>query len=341
MKRIAVLAAIMLVAGKLEAQTPEPVASLPLVQSWIKFSDPQENAFAVAVPQGWKAAGGTVRRNALQYRSWVSASAPDGETILAINDPEEWSYVVPTPMLASAGFREGSLYNGGGGTTYTVARYHDGAQFAAAWGQRKLASLCGAVKLRDGRSRPELTQQLNTFSRAYGVTHNAGEASFTCSKAGLAMTAYVLASVTTIGGQAGAIWYAETILGFLSPTPVAGIAAGMLAHMVASIEVNPAWVARQTQTNFDVSRIAAQTNAAMSGTIMSGWENRGAVMDRVMEEGSRARLGIDIYADPATGTRYTVANTHQFYWVNPAGSVIGSETDTPPSGYSRLQRVPP
>jgi hypothetical protein len=127
MKRIAILAAFMLVAGRLEAQTPEPVASLPLVQSWIKFSDPQEGAFAVAVPQGWKAAGGTVRRNALQYRSWVSASAPDGETILAINDPEEWSYVVPTPMLAAAGFREGSLYNGGGGTTYTVARYHDGA----------------------------------------------------------------------------------------------------------------------------------------------------------------------------------------------------------------------
>jgi hypothetical protein len=45
MKRIAILAALMLVAGKLEAHTPEPVASLPLVQSWIKFSDPQEDAF--------------------------------------------------------------------------------------------------------------------------------------------------------------------------------------------------------------------------------------------------------------------------------------------------------
>jgi hypothetical protein len=88
------------------------------------------------VPEGWQVVGGTVRRNALQYRSWLNATSPDRATILAINDPNEWSYVIPRPLLAASGFREGSPYSGGGGTIYRVARYRDGQQFAVAWTKR-------------------------------------------------------------------------------------------------------------------------------------------------------------------------------------------------------------
>lgn len=90
-----------------------------------------------------------------------------------------------------------------------------------------------------------------------------------------------------------------------------------------------------------VSQTEAQNNAAISDSIMRGWEDRGAATDRVMEEGSRARLGIDIYSDPETGNKYTVANDHNFYWVNPSGTVIGTDTDTAPKGFSRLAQVPP
>jgi hypothetical protein len=40
-------------------------------------------------------------------------------------------------------------------------------------------------------------------------------------------------------------------------------------------------------------------------------------MDCVTGEGSRSRLGVDIHSDPGTGDRYTVANTYNYYWVNP------------------------
>jgi len=87
------------------------------------------------------------------------------------------------------------------------------------------------------------------------------------------------------------------------------------------------WVARQTQSNTDVSYIAAQTNAAISDFLMQGWEERGAIMDRVMQEGSRTRLGIDVYADPATGTQCTVGNSHRYCWVNASGTVVASMAD--------------
>jgi hypothetical protein len=331
-------------AAAAQGTTGRPVAAMPVVQHWQVFSDPNEGAFQLEMPQGWKVAGGTVRHNALQYRGWASATSPDGATILGLNDPAEPSYVAPSAMLAAAGFRVGSVYNGGGGTTYIVAPYQTGAQFAASWGQRKLRELCTGIKVTGGGARADLSAQINAYSRPYGITHDIGEATFTCDKNGMAMTAYAFAATTRIGGAGGqgGLWYADTIEAFLAPSQVAGLAAGLLAHMVKSVHVNPAWVARQSQTNMDVSRIATQTNAAISDSIMRGWQERGATFDRVMQEGSRERLGIDVYADPATGTQYTVANTNKYYWANASGTVVGTDTDTPPGpSFSRLKRVPP
>lgn len=318
-----------------------PVASLPIVQAWTIFQDPQEAAFSLDVPQSWQVRGGTARRNALQFRNWVQVVAPDGGTIIAINDPAEGSYVIPSRMLAMAGFGVGSLYGGGGGTSYRVEPYQNGAQFAAAWGERQLARLCSGVTLAASRELPALTASANAVASVFGMRHDAGEADFTCTRAGVASRAHVLASVGAIIGAAGAIWYAEWIEGWIAPTPLAGVAAGVLTHMLQSTRVNPDWVRRTLQTDLDVSRTAAQTDRAISATIMQGWADRGAIIDRVMGEDSRARLGIDIYRDPATGTASTVANTHRFYWANPAGRIVGTETDTAPPGFSRLTRVPP
>lgn len=111
--------------------------------------------------------------------------------------------------------------------------------------------------------------------------------------------------------------------------------------MIKSVRVNPAWVARQTKTNADVSHIAAQTKAAISDSLVHGWEERGAIMDRVMQEGSCTRLGIGVYADPATGIQYTVANSRGYYWVDASGTVVGTDTDTAPDvSFSRLNRTP-
>jgi hypothetical protein len=132
------------------------------------------------------------------------------------------------------------------------------------------------------------------------------------------------------------------LFGFLAPKPLAGIAEQMVAHMLGTITVNAEWLARVSDTALAVSRIATATGQAVSDSIMQSWKARNATIDRIMEEGSRARLGIDIYADTATGNRYIVANTHQYFWVDPSGRVVGTDTDTAPSGrFKRLNRVPP
>ncbi len=156
----------------------------------------------------------------------------------------------------------------------------------------------------------------------------------------MAVSATTLYPMPMVGPGAG-LWYPSVLAGFVAPQPLSGVAAGVMGHMLASFETSPAWVARQSQTTMAVSHIATEANHAVSRSIMQSWAQRGAALDRSMDAGSRVRLGIDYLADPSTGRRYTVENKHQFYWIDPQGSITGTDTDTPPPGSVRqLQTVP-
>lgn len=312
-----------------------PVAALPFIR-WQQFVDPYEGSFSMAAPAGWQVSGGIARRNALQYWFWLTAVSPDGNTVIAFGDASSQSFILPTPMLAAAGMGEGSLYNGGGGTVYRVHRYLPGVTYARLYAEQQLPRFCSDSQLREQRERQDVAGWVGAL--VHGAT-TAGEVRYTCRKNGMAMDAYTFAATSFLPGSP--IWYPSALYGFLTPQPLTPVVEQMVAHMLRSIAANPAWVARQMHTAVDVSRIATETGHRMSDTIMQGWEERGATIDHIMEERSRATLGIDIYSDPATGQTYTVANTHDYYWRNPAGTIIGTETDTPPGpNFSRLQRVP-
>ncbi len=157
----------------------QPIAALPLVK-WTRFSDPVEGAFSLDVPAGWKNAGGTVRRNALQVFGAEMTVSPNGNTIIALNDARLVSYVVPTALMAYAGFKIGSIYDGGGGTRYVVAPYQNGQQFASWYGQVTLPSFCTNIALVSSGARPDVNQQLSQLARSFGLGADAGEATFTC-----------------------------------------------------------------------------------------------------------------------------------------------------------------
>ena len=320
-------------------QTPHaqsPVAALPFIQ-WRRFIDPYEGSFTMDAPVGWQASGGIARRNALQYAFWLSSFAPDGNTIIAFGDANSQSFILPTPMLATAGIREGSLYNGGGGTSYRVSRYLPGLTYAELYANRHLPGFCSDIQLTDRRERPDAARFIGAL--VSGST-TAGEVRYTCRKNGMTLQAYAFAATSFIPGSP--MWYPSGLYAFLTPKPLTSVVEQMVAHMLRSIAASPAWLAGQSQTAMAVSRIATETGHQMSDAIMHAWEAKGATIDRIMEERSRETLGIDIYADPATGEKYTVANAHNFYWRNPRGTVIGTETDTPPGpDFARLQRVPP
>lgn len=298
----------------------KPVAAMPVVQKWQTLVDPNEGSFQVQMPVGWNDSGGLKRYDALQYRAWASAVSPDGATVLVIGDPNEPAYA--TPMY---GFALGSVYNASG-TYYIVEPLQSAQQYAVTWGTRKLQSFCTGVKLTASRARTDVAQPPGAVGGTKGTSHTYGDASFTCQRNGMALTGYVFLGVTVLYTSSyTALWYADSMVAFVAPTPVADAAANVLAQMVKTFTVNPQWLARQSQTAMNVSQIATQTNTEISNIIMGGWDIRNGYVHAMV--------------DPATGVEYDIPDdvSYQYYWVDSSGNVVGSNTATSPGpSYTRL-----
>ncbi len=317
-----------------------PVAAMPVVQSWQLCKDPNEGAFQLEMPKGWKTGCGTNRWNALQFRSWATAVSPDGSTLLQIGDTEKDSYMNYSSLLPAARgyFPVGSTYQANV-TQYIVYPYQSAPQYAAIWAQGKLSAICTSIRVTGSQDRPDLEQPLSKMQQSAHFTEDAGEATLTCQRNGMELTAYTFLRVDSLGGG---IWYPGDIHLFVAPTPFAGMAAGLMAHMTNSFRESVQWLARQSNMAADAARIDAQANAAISDSIMKRWESQSAAQSRIWDESDRVREGIDVYADPATGQQYTVPNTSNYYWIDAGGNVVGTATDSAPgAGYTRMKRVPP
>jgi len=301
-----------------------PVAAMPAVQRWQVLTDPNEGAFQVQMPVGWKDSGGLKRYDALQYRAWATAASPDGNTVLAIGDPNEPAYA--TPMV---GFAPGSTYNASG-TYYIVEPLQSAQQYVVAWGTRKLQGICTDVNVTGNRARTDVAQQLGSVAASTGISESYADATFSCQRNGMQMSAYAFLGVTVLRTTTvTALWYADSMVAFVAPAPIAIPAANVLAQMVKSFTMSPQWLARQSQTAAQVSQIATQTNNEISNIIMGGWDIRNGYVHTMVD--SRSGIEYDIPDDV----------NYSYYWVDPSGNVYGSETDTPPGpSFTPLSRAP-
>ncbi|HVN94697.1 MAG TPA: hypothetical protein VMT38_13435 [Terracidiphilus sp.] len=302
----------------------QPVAAMPVVQHWQVLTDPNEGAFQVQMPAGWKDTGGLKRYDALQFRAWADAVSPDGNTILDIGDPNEPAYA--TPMV---GFAPGSVYNASG-TYYIVEPLQTSQQYVVSWGTRQLKDVCTGVKVTSNRARPDVAQQLETVATSAGMSETYADATFSCQRNGMQMTAYAFLGVTVLRTTAyTALWYADSMTGFVAPAAIANAAGNVLAEMVNTFTVNPQWLARQSQTAAEVSQIATRTNTEISNIIMGSWDLKNGYVHTMV--------------DPRTGAQYDIPDdvNYDYYWVDSSGNVRGSDSNVSPGpGYVALNRAP-
>src|SRR4029077_19333839 len=98
--------------------------------NFVTRTDPRENAFTIAVPEGWKAVGGAYRLSATDVRIGVALGSPDGQMRILLGDSNLVTFIEPNPMMAYAGLREGGYYGLGDGSQLLIQRYIAGQQFA-------------------------------------------------------------------------------------------------------------------------------------------------------------------------------------------------------------------
>ncbi len=101
--------------------------------SFVTWREPNEGAYSLSVPQGWKISGGIWRRTPVDVRSAVNVVSQGGAIHLFIGDYDVPPAREPDAVTQMAGLREGQIYDG-----TLLARYQTGVQFAQRYPAWKL-----------------------------------------------------------------------------------------------------------------------------------------------------------------------------------------------------------
>ncbi len=347
------------IAAGAPASAPPSAAPAPAVR-WVTYADPAEHAFTIQVPAGWRVTGGSRRMSTIEIRSGIDAQSPDGAIDLFYGDLNVPIFTVPSRMLAMAGLRPGMIYNPGYGQQFVIMPYLTGENFAARWGDRRIARDCTGVSMTVAQARPDASQRIDMAYAQGGVRTSiqAGQANFSCTMPGGPADGYVFAGTELVQTQASSLWDVKSLAGFVAVASRAGEASALLSHMVASFAIDPGWAAQQAQVTAQTNRIVEQTNQVVSNAIIQNGRMLSEASDRMFQAGQarsneqfnavenydeKAVRGTSDYVNPDTGTTYgSLDNSKAHQYVNPSGQTFGTDSENSPGpGWTELQRVPP
>jgi Short C-terminal domain len=328
------------------ASARETTTRAPL--RFVSWSDPHENAFTMAVPEGWRIIGGAYRLTATDIRNGVMMVSPDSQIRVVVGDSSLGVYTEPNPMLALGGLREGGHQALGDGTQLEIRRYLSGQQFARAYAQAFSQRQCPGLRIESNNARPDLASAFLQSARAEGMPNpqlTAGDVSITCNLNGIPVRGVlVVATVVPFPGQAG-LWYVYRLYGYLAPPDRQKDAEAVYQQAIQSWHINPEWQAREQQIannavqqdNARSQQIRARAMQAIqddqrhiSDTIVKGYEQRSRVYDEISRRRENAILGEVDVVDPESGTQYKVDNYSDYHWMNNQEDILGTQTHTSP-----------
>jgi hypothetical protein len=301
--------------------------------TFVPWRDPREGAFSLDIPKGWQVRGGAFRFAGVDVRPLVEVRSPDGRVTVRIGDPELPTFAEPMPF-----FPEGSAYSPGYGVQMQVRRLPAPRLFVTEYVRSRVAQGCGDLQVVEARDRADAVRQVNAIYRQYGLPARmlAGDTTFTCRQASVEMRGYYFAGlqVTQMGGPA--LWKAENLLGYLASADRSAQAQQVLSRIMGSFAVDARWMAMQQGINASTAQIVRQTGDAISKLITDSYWSKQPGESEISRRRSNAMLGIEDVTD-THGNTFRVESGANHYWINPRGTIVGTEIDAVPRGdFKRL-----
>lgn len=308
-----------------------PVAErqAPRFETW---TDPVEGAFSVEAPRGWSTTGGTQRPSSLLVQASVSTTSPDSQVTALMTDAFPL-YVEPNRVLEFGGISEGGTYVDPSGYSSPVRRYAPGARYVTDYVLPGHVRDAEVIRAQD---QPALARRLAT----YGInSYDAGEVEYRFTRNGIPYTggALCITERVDIGGFSG--WHVWRL--FLVEAPSERYAEGLAAlrRLAGSFRIDPGWAARQAETTRQQSQIITEMSSDIGDTLSRGYWGRQQVYDALSERRSRATLEVEDLTDE-NGNTFRVDSGSDYYWIDPRGTIVGTDTQTRPGvDFRELVRV--
>ena len=299
------------------------------VPTYVRLTDPLEQAFSLEVPAGWHSEAGMARRAALQINPYVRSLSADKMTYLMLGEPTLPSFTPPSQMGNAIGHREGTLYDAGLGGLSLMLRYLPGAEFARLYGQTALQSLCPSLKFSGANDRPDLASKANAqWPTVIPSRSDGGEARFSCMHNKQEMDVRVEAATRITRDNIG--WGVILLQAFIAPKGQGDKAEEILNHMAASVSFSQAWIQKQNQLSAEAAIAINQRMQAIFRQERTFIEKLNSV-DENFQSMDEIVSGFSRYRDDSTGNTYSLSNTNPFKWIDPSsGRIISTPTNSPP-----------
>lgn len=302
-----------------------------------QWTDPNEKAFSLNVPQGWTVQGGLIRASAIDPRQGVQIMSPDQTLYIQLGDTTIPSFINPSDSLAFMGFTEGTTYNPGyGSADMLILTYRSGPQFAQWYVETVFSTTCQNFSVESVAERPDLVQAFYPVANAtpvYGMQTEmtGGEVTFTCNVDGTPVRGYYYAVIFAIQDRASGslFWNVMGLGGYITTPENELIARSVLSEAIGSFRVDLNWAQRQSETTMAVSQIITETNNQISQIISSSYASQQQTLDEVYDDQSDMMLGLTDVVDPNTGETWTVEAGHNYYWRR-GDALAGTDTYTRP-----------
>jgi hypothetical protein len=286
----------------------------PAGTAWTMFQDPAENAFQMAVPQGWKITGGLYRVSPLDPRFMVDMVSPDGKTDIRIGDYRVPRFATLTPTLLGLGFQEGSSYN-----RQIIANYRPGWVFADVYGQGRYSGQCSQLRLKS------MQQQTPVHSTEGFAATNAGDVVYACESPRGVQIAYVFAETQLTQMQSSGSWSVNWLYSFITPQDQAAQTIKILFHALSTFDIHPEWFRRQLEINRKSSEATIRQFEQNMSSIRADYERRTAASQNQFDSMDRALRGVDLVTDTVDGKpREVWVGTGGRHWENGMRDVMNA-----------------
>jgi hypothetical protein len=226
---------------------PTPVSFPSGAAAATTFTDPTEGAFSLSVPQGWTVKGGVQRVSAAVAQPWVTATSPDGATVIALGDPSVPPFVLPSQMHGA-----GQQVQTASGVMGLVEPYENGVQFAQDYASRSFANTCQLQPM-GNQAEPGLAQMMQAaglqLAAQVGITPqpaqiDGGSATFGCQVGGVADVVGVMDVTTLLQSAGGGSWSVPLLVAYRTPAASQAQTDQLARAMRGSMTTNPQWQAK-------------------------------------------------------------------------------------------------
>jgi hypothetical protein len=306
----------------------QPVAAPPKAPAfeYVRWRDPNEGAFSVEIPQGWKAQGGTVRPVADLVQGKVDVVSPDGAVSLYLGDSPYPIYREPDPLTSTV-YPAGSRIPLPDGYRAPVEPYMPAPKYliAVILPGRNLSQLQTTAPPRE---RSDVASRLPTYGGH--ARYSAADVDYTFVRGGQPYRGHALCIIEEVLGTP-ALWHVWQLDLFEAPAARSAEGAAAYAHLIQTYTIDAQWAQRQSQTAMKQAEIWSSSGQQINQLMLQGYRQRQATMDQIADRRDKAILGQVDVTDPTTKTVYRVEDSANYYWIDNQGKIVGTDTSATPN----------